>query len=120
VNSNPIHATVSPTSDDIATEYADLFLLEDNVHLLCTPVRTSLRKLPVAIKEKVRVELERLQSQGIMAAVAEPTAWISALLRAVAKGGGGQSVPLPLPPPSPPGYWTPWSWSWSCRFCVVL
>jgi len=106
VNSNPIHATVSRTSDDIATEYADLFegfgLVEGNVHLqvddFVLPVRMPLRKLPVAIKEKVRVELERLQSQGIIVAVAEPTAWISTLL-VVTKPNGGIRIyiePKPL------------------------
>jgi len=94
------------THEMIATKYADLFegygKLSGEVHLQVDesvpPVRMPLRKLPVVIKEKVRAELEMLQREGIIAPVAEPTPWISALL-VVAKPDGRVRIcidPKPL------------------------
>ena len=60
--------------------------------------KRQLRKLPVAIKEKVHAELDRLLREGIIAPVTELTPWISALL-VVTKPNGSVRIcidPKPL------------------------
>ena len=69
-------------------EYADLFsgvgLLEGDVHLEVDPsvphVQMPPRKLPVAIRDRVKDELDHLCREDIIEPVTEPSAWISALL----------------------------------------
>ena len=55
--------------------------LEDKLHLPVdqnvTPVQMLVRKPPIAVKEKYKMELERLVSRGIISPVLEPTEWIS-------------------------------------------
>ena len=45
-----------------------------------TPVRMPLRKLPIAVKDKVKAELESLTKSGIISPMNKPSEWISALL----------------------------------------
>ena len=76
------------TKDAVISAYADLFtgvgLLEGDVHLevdpSVPPVQMPQRKLPVAIRDRVKEELDRLCRDDIIEPVTEPTAWISALL----------------------------------------
>ena len=83
------------TEAEILSEYADLFeglgLLEGDVHLevdpSVPPVQMPLRRLPIGVRDKVAVELRRLEENGIIAPVTEPTSWVSALL-VVAKSDG--------------------------------
>ena len=83
------------TEAEIRAEYADLFegvgLLEGEVHLVIDqtvpPVQMPLRRLPIGVRDKVAAELQRLEANGIIAPVAEPTPWVSALL-VVAKPDG--------------------------------
>jgi len=51
------------------------------------PVQMSSRRLPIGVRDKVRVELKRLKDLGILVPVSEPTEWVSALL-AVARPDG--------------------------------
>ena len=44
------------------------------------PVIHSPRRVPVALKEKLKHELERLQSIGIIERVTKPTPWVSSLV----------------------------------------
>ena len=82
-------AHVSPvTFTDTLHEFADVFQgygkLEGTVALKVDksvqPVRMPLRKLPVPIRDRVNLELQRLVANNIIAPVTEPTSWISALL----------------------------------------
>ena len=69
-------------------KFSDIFKgfgkLEGTVHLEVDPnvqaTRLPLRKLPIAIKSKVKLELDRMTEAGIITPVQTPTAWISALL----------------------------------------
>jgi len=93
--------TVSPSrqvrvDDSFAREqYADVFdgigLLEGEVHFQTDsslpPVQMPLRRLPVAIREKVATELRNLVQDGIIEPVSEPTPWVSALLVATKPDG---------------------------------
>jgi hypothetical protein len=51
------------------------------------PVQVPLRRLLISVREEVAAELQRLESNGFIAPVAEPTPWVSALL-GVAKPDG--------------------------------
>ena len=87
--------TVCITETEIRAEYADVFdgvgLLEGDVHLeidkAVPPVQMPLRRLPIGVRDKVAAELQRMEASGIIAPVAEPTPWVSALL-VVAKPDG--------------------------------
>ena len=69
-------------------EYHDVFeglgKLPGKLHLevdeTVTPVKLPVRKIPLAVKDKVKVELDRLVSLGIIEPVDTPTDWISALV----------------------------------------
>jgi hypothetical protein len=85
------------TEAEILDEYADLFegigLLEGDVHFevddTVPAIQVPLRRLPIAVRDKVEAELKRLEANGIIAKVGltEPIEWVSALL-AVAKPNG--------------------------------
>ena len=83
------------TEAEVLEEYADLFdgvgLLEGDVHFdvddTVPAIQMPLRRLPIAVRDKVEAELKRLESDGIIARVTEPTKWVSALL-VVAKPDG--------------------------------
>ena len=76
------------TKDIILEHYADLFTgvgrLEGEVHLevdpTAKPVQMPPRRLPVAIKDRVKQELDRMCANGIIEPVTEPSAWVSALV----------------------------------------
>jgi hypothetical protein len=88
--------TSSMSLDAIEREYGDIFKgygkFKGKLHLhvdpSVPPVRMPLRRLPIAIKDKVKAELDELTRNNIIAPVNEPSEWISALL-VVAKPKGG-------------------------------
>ena len=65
-------------------KYADVFdgigQLEGEVHFQTNPsvppVQIPLRRLPIAIREKVANELRNLVCEGIIEPVSEPTPWV--------------------------------------------
>ena len=58
-------------------------LLSDSV----SSVRVPAGRLPFALKDDVKAELDRLGAMGVMANVYEPTEWISALVVEKKKNG---------------------------------
>lgn len=76
------------TRERVIREFHDVFSgngrLEGDVHLetdpSTTPVKLPLRRLPIAIKDKVKAELDTLTRDGIVSPMNEPSDWISALL----------------------------------------
>ena len=88
VNDTKFHEPGIITREYLIRTYEDIFKgygkLDGTVHLETDPdvqpVRLLLRKLPIAVKEKVRIELERMTEAGIITPVSKPTSWISALL----------------------------------------
>ena len=73
-------------SQRVFEEYADLFRDEVGdlpvtysmkVNPEVTPVVNPPRRLPVAMKERVEKELQRMQAQGVIESVDEPTEWVS-------------------------------------------
>ena len=74
--------------DDIVQRFPDMFdgegTFERKLHLevdeTITPVKQPLRKVPIAIKPTLKVELARLEKLGIIKPVDEPTDWVSSLV----------------------------------------
>ena len=95
------------TEDDVTKQFADLFdgtlgHLEGDVHLEVdpdvAPVQMPLRRLPVALRDRVEAELRQMVDDDVIAPVTTPTRWVSALL-VVAKQQNGLRVcidPTPL------------------------
>ena len=73
---------------DIVSEFEDVFSgegkLEEKLHLevdkSVTSVALPVRKVPFAVKEPLKQELERLVEKGILEPVAVPTEWISSMV----------------------------------------
>ena len=51
------------------------------------PVVSSVRKIPVAMKQDVINELEHMKHIGVIEAVTEPTEWVSSMVAAKKKDG---------------------------------
>ena len=73
----------------IIERYSDLFegklgTLEGDVHLdvdpTVNPVQLPLRRLPIAVRDRVHAELQKLVDNDVIAPVSTPTKWVSALL----------------------------------------
>lgn len=72
----------------VLSEFSDVFQGEgkfhDKLHLevdkSVTPVKMPLRRVPVAIKSKLKSELERLKDLNVITPVNEPTDWVSSLV----------------------------------------
>ncbi|XP_046841856.1 uncharacterized protein LOC124435969 [Xenia sp. Carnegie-2017] len=77
------------TSDDILNEYADLF----DGKLGCLPIKHHIsvnpnvkptihpsRRVPVAMRTKIKEELERMQQMGVIDPVEKPTVWVSSMV----------------------------------------
>ena len=84
------------TVEQIVQDYPDVFKSElgsfpGKVHLEvdenATPVVAPTRRIPVALKEKFKDELDRLENLGVIAKVDEPTPWVSSVVVATKKNG---------------------------------
>ena len=51
------------------------------------PVQHAPRRIPVALRNKLRIELLRLQEEGILVPVTEPTEWVSSMVAVLKKDG---------------------------------
>ena len=87
--SSQIQVSEQPlTKHDVISKYSDVFTGigqlpgECEIHLRedATPVVHPPRKVPVAIKDKLKVELERMENQNIICKVTEPTDWVNSLV----------------------------------------
>ena len=78
----------SLTEEQVLAEYADLFKglgkIEGKLHLevdeTVPPVVMPPRRVPVAVKEKLREELDRLESLGVLEKEDKPTQWVSSMV----------------------------------------
>ena len=84
------------TADELIRRHAEVFdkdlgTLPGTVHLQvdedAEPSITPSRRVPTALREKFKVELDRLEGQGVLAKVDEPTPWVSSVVLATKKSG---------------------------------
>lgn len=83
-------------NDDLVKKYEDVFLKElgtlpGEVHLQvderAQPSITPPRRVPIALKDKYKEELKRLEDLQVLAKVDEPTEWVSSVVIATKKSG---------------------------------
>ena len=83
------------TKQQLIEEYPEVFqgqgILPGTLHLeideSISPVQLPTRKIPLAVKDKLKAELDRLVEANIIFPVDTPTSWISALVVTVKKSG---------------------------------
>ena len=84
-----------PKVEDYISQYTDVFTgegkLEELIHLEIDrnvqPVQLPTRKVPIALREPLKHELDRFSNIGVIQKVDTPTSWISALVVATKKNG---------------------------------
>jgi hypothetical protein len=103
----PLPSSSASTGNDVIKQFADLFdgtlgHLEGDVNLEIdpdiAPVQMPLRRLPVALRDRVEADLRQMVNDDVIAPVTTPTRWVSALL-VVAKQQNGIHIcidPTPL------------------------
>ena len=87
INDEHVHLTAEEPIENILVNYEDVFkgvgCLPGEYNLevdpTVTPVPVRPRKIPLSMKEDVKVKLDALTEQGIIEKVEEPTSWISHL-----------------------------------------
>ena len=86
----------SLSTQDVVGEYEDVFKgvtgkLEGKLHLeldqSVPPVQLPARRVPIAVKDNLQAELERLSKLDIIQKVDKPTDWISSLVVTTKKSG---------------------------------
>ncbi|XP_064463440.1 uncharacterized protein K02A2.6-like [Ornithodoros turicata] len=82
------HESIRETPEQVVEEYEDVFqgvgrlpgthkiILKEDVKPSISPPR----KVPLALEEKLKLELERMERDGVIARVTEPTDWCSPLI----------------------------------------
>ena len=101
----PSQSKTPLTAESILKEYADVIRgegkLEGDLHLEIDPnvppVQLSTRKVPIAIKEKLREEIDCLEGLNIITPVNVPTSWISPTVVTLKKNGNVRLCVDPKP-----------------------
>ena len=84
------------TADELIRRHTEVFdkdlgTLPGTIHLQveedAKPSITPSQRVPTALREKFKVELDRLEGQGVLAKVDEPTPWVSSVVLATKKSG---------------------------------
>ncbi|XP_048257542.1 uncharacterized protein K02A2.6-like [Haliotis rufescens] len=87
--SEKVTSSTGLTKEDILKTYPDIFSDElgtfEGTQKLeidpsITPVKQPLRRIPHALKQDLKTELERLEKRGVITPVDTPTDWVSSLL----------------------------------------
>ncbi|XP_028415809.1 uncharacterized protein K02A2.6-like [Dendronephthya gigantea] len=76
------------TKQEILSEYSDVFnglgKMDGKLHFLvdesAKPVVMAPRRVPIAVKEKLKAELDRLEMMGVLTKQEAPTKWVSSLV----------------------------------------
>ena len=101
----PAQSKTPLTTESILEEYADVSRgegqLEGDLHLEIDPnvprVQLLTRKVPIALKEKLKEEINRLEGLNIITPVNVPTSWISATVVTLKKNGNVRLYVDPKP-----------------------
>ena len=84
-----------PAQSDLIAEFSDVFegegMLQEKLHLQVDksvpPVVLPVRKVPFALRESLKQELDRLEKKGLLVPVHVPTDWDSSLVIAQRRNG---------------------------------
>ncbi|CAC5379318.1 unnamed protein product [Mytilus coruscus] len=82
------NATGISSMESIISEYSDVFegegtfkgALKLEIDESIPPVKSPLRRIPIALKPKLKTELQRLEKLGVIKPVDTPTDWVSSLV----------------------------------------
>ena len=94
----------SPTAEETIARYPSVFgeglgslpgLVRLEIDHGVTPQKSPIRRVPIAVQDKVQTELNRLASCGVVTKVEEPTDWISSFVVAYKKTATPASVSIP-------------------------
>ena len=106
ISVHPENIAVIEANPSIMKEFSDVFegvlgTLEGDLHMsidpLATPVKLPCRQWPIAVREKVREELLRLEKLGVVTQVDTPTDWISSLVVSMKPNGQARLCIDPKP-----------------------
>ena len=84
------------TKEVLLDQYSDVFsdclgCIAESVHLeideSVPPTKLAARRLPLAVRDDVKAELDRLEEMGVITQMSKPTEWISALVVERKKNG---------------------------------
>ena len=84
------------TKEILLDQYSDVFsdclgCIAESVHLeideSVPPTKLAARRLPLAVRDDVKAELDRLEEIGVITQMSKPTDWISALVVERKKNG---------------------------------
>ena len=101
----PSQSKIPLTTESILKEYADVFRgegkLEGDLHLEIDPnvppVQLPTRKVSIAIKEKLKEEIDRLECLNIITPINVPISWISVTVVTLKKNGNVRLCVDPKP-----------------------
>ena len=100
VNAEPCHV-VNVVNDFVDVFEGEIGTLEGSLGLVVDktvpPVKLPCRRWPNPVKEKVRVEIERLEGLGVVEKVTQPTDWISSLVVTMKPNGQARLCIDPKP-----------------------
>ena len=88
IRKDPNDSVIGQKNEDICKKYADCFEclgpMSEPYHIKinkdAAPVIHSTRKVIAALRERVRKELEEMESQGVIKKVQEPTEWVNSMV----------------------------------------
>ena len=96
INDNNLQPVMSVKTCSITDDYADVFdnklgKLPGKAHFqvnpdIC-PVVSPVRRIPISLKAKVKVELDNLTDQNVITPIQDPTDWVSNLVVTMKKNG---------------------------------
>ena len=96
VNDDNLKRVLNVTDNHLLSEYHDVFdgtlgTFEGDVHLHTDenihPVVMPARRIPLAVRSRLKAELDRLTSIGVITPVDEPTPWVSQIVITLCKNG---------------------------------
>ena len=86
---NSLSAKAGMTKESFISKFPSVFgrelgCIEGMLHLemdpSSAPVQMALRRVPLALREPLKTELERLEELGVIEKISRPTEWTSALV----------------------------------------
>ena len=89
INTNNLKQVATVASTSVLDSFGDVFVDElvtlpgvahFEIDSCVTPVVTATRRVPVALREPLKSELNKLQTMNVIAQVEEPTDWVSVVV----------------------------------------